>query len=143
MKHASKVVLTLAAILAALTLAACGSSDDNGDKTVENNATTSPSKSTTKGAGAESKKPGVPTIVIRGGEPVGGVRELEYDAGDRIRFQVESDVADEVHVHGYDLLEQVPAGGEVSFDFTAEIEGIFEVELEERAEQIAELRVNP
>ena len=84
-----------------------------------------------------------PTIVIRDGEPVGGVRELEYDAGDQVRFRVESDVADEVHVHGYDLSEDVPAGGEVSFDFTAEIEGIFEVELEERVEQIAELRVNP
>lgn len=84
-----------------------------------------------------------PTIVIRDGEPVGGVRELEYNAGDQIRFTVESDVADEVHVHGYDLLEDVSAGGEASFDFAAEIEGIFEVELEGRKVQIAELRVNP
>lgn len=84
-----------------------------------------------------------PTIVIRDGEPVGGVRELEYDAGDQVRFRVRSDVADEVHVHGYDLSQDVAAGGEVSFDFTAEIEGIFEVELEQRVEQIAELRVNP
>jgi Cu/Zn superoxide dismutase len=85
----------------------------------------------------------VPTFVIRDGEPVGGVAELEYDAGEDVRFEVTSDVADEVHVHGYDLLEQVPAGGTVSFDFPAEIEGIFEVELEGRRVQIAELRVNP
>ncbi len=85
----------------------------------------------------------VPTIVIRGGEPVGGVAELEYDAGEEVRFEVSSDVADEVHVHGYDLMEDVEAGGTVSFDFPAEIEGIFEVELEGRKEQIAELRVNP
>jgi hypothetical protein len=91
----------------------------------------------TNGAGAG------PTIVIRNGEPVGGIEELEYSAGDEIRFQVESDVADEVHVHGYDLMEDVSAGGEVAFDFAAEIEGIFEVELEGRKEQIAELRVNP
>jgi hypothetical protein len=84
-----------------------------------------------------------PTIVVRNGEPVGGVRELEYSAGDQVRFQVESDVADEVHVHGYDLMEDVSAGGKVAFDFAAEIEGIFEVELEGRKEQIAELRVNP
>jgi hypothetical protein len=85
----------------------------------------------------------VPTIVIRNGEPVGGIEELEFSAGDQVRFRVESDVADEVHVHGYDLMEEVPAGGTVSFDFPAEIEGIFEVELEGRKEQIAEVRVNP
>ena len=85
----------------------------------------------------------VPTVVIRDGEPVGGIAELEYDAGDQIRFEVSSDVADEVHVHGYDLMQDVAAGGTVSFDFPAEIEGIFEVELEGRKEQILELRVNP
>lgn len=85
----------------------------------------------------------VPTVVIRDGEPVGGIAELEYDAGGQIRFEVSSDVADEVHVHGYDLSQNVAAGGTVSFDFPAEIEGIFEVELEGRKEQIAELRVNP
>ena len=76
-------------------------------------------------------------------EPVGGIRELEYSAGDEVRFRVESDVADEVHVHGYDLMEDVPANGTVDFAFPAEIEGIFEVELEGRKEQIAELQVNP
>lgn len=85
----------------------------------------------------------VPTIVIRGGEPVGGVRELSYEEGDRIRFKVTSDVSDEVHVHGYDLAKDVEAGGTVSFDFPATIEGVFEAELEGRKEQIAELRVNP
>jgi Cu/Zn superoxide dismutase len=85
----------------------------------------------------------VPTVVIRDGEPVGGMKELEYDAGEEIRFEVVSDVADEVHVHGYDLMQNVAAGGTVSFDFPAEIEGIFEVELEGRKEQIAEIRVNP
>jgi len=96
-------------------------------------------------AGEESASRGgeVPTIVVRNGEPVGGVAELEYSAGDDVRFEVNSDVADEVHVHGYDLLQEVPAGGTVSFDFPAEIEGIFEVELEGRKTQIAGLTVNP
>lgn len=83
------------------------------------------------------------TIVVKDGEPVGGVQELEYSAGDQIRFEVDSDVAEEIHVHGYDLMKDVPAGGTISFSFPAEIEGIFEVELEGRKEQIAELRVNP
>jgi hypothetical protein len=85
----------------------------------------------------------VPTIVVRGGRPVGGIRELSYDKGDRIRFKVHSDVADEVHVHGYDLMKDVEAGGTIGFDFPASIEGVFEAELEGRKEQIVELRVNP
>lgn len=83
------------------------------------------------------------TIVVENGEPVGGIQELEYDAGDQIAFRVESDVADEIHVHGYDLMEDVDAGSSAEFSFPAEIEGIFEVELEGRKEQIAEIRVNP
>jgi heme/copper-type cytochrome/quinol oxidase subunit 2 len=85
----------------------------------------------------------VPTIVIENGKPVGGIRELTYNEGDRVRFRVKSDIAEEVHVHGYDLMKDVKAGGTVSFDFPATIEGVFEAELEGRKEQIIELRVNP
>lgn len=93
--------------------------------------------------GGESATGAMPTIVVRDGEPVGGVEELEFTAGEEIRFKVSSDAAEEIHVHGYDIAEEVPAGGTVEFDFPAEIEGIFEVELEELGVQILELRVNP
>ncbi len=93
--------------------------------------------------GGDSKSPAVPVIVIKGGKPVGGVKELGFDEGDRIRFRVESDVGDEIHVHGYDLMKDVEAGGSVTFDFPATIEGVFEAELEEHGEQILELTVNP
>ncbi|HEX3734297.1 MAG TPA: hypothetical protein VHU86_04010 [Solirubrobacterales bacterium] len=85
----------------------------------------------------------VPTIVVKNGKPVGGIRDLTYDKGDRIHFKVRSDVSDEVHVHGYDLMKDIRAGGTVAFDFPATIEGVFEAELEGRKEQIVELRVNP
>jgi len=82
-------------------------------------------------------------IVVKNGEPVGGVQELEYSAGEQIRFRVTSDAAEEIHVHGYDIAKDVPAGGTVEFDFPAELEGIYEAELEELGVQIAELRINP
>jgi hypothetical protein len=85
----------------------------------------------------------VPVIVVKHGEPLGGVRELTYNKGEEIRFRVDSDVSDEVHLHGYDLMKDVAAGGSVSFDFPATIEGVFEAELEGRKEQIVELTVNP
>lgn len=86
---------------------------------------------------------GVPIVVVEGGEPRGGVQELTYNFGEPIRFRVESDTADEVHFHGYDIGKDVAAGGTVSFDVPATIAGIFEVELEEAKEQIAEVTVEP
>jgi hypothetical protein len=86
----------------------------------------------------------VPTIVVDpSGEPQGGIRELTYFAGEPIRFRVRSDVADEIHFHGYDVGKDVEAGGSVSFNVPATIEGIFEVELENAGEQIAEVTVEP
>ncbi|HUB98198.1 MAG TPA: hypothetical protein VMS11_00080 [Solirubrobacterales bacterium] len=85
----------------------------------------------------------VPTIIVRNGEPVGGIKQLEYSAGEQIRFKVSSDEKEEIHVHGYDLMQDVPADGTVEFDFPADIEGIFEAELEGQGVQILELTVNP
>lgn len=93
-----------------------------------------------EGAGAAAA---LPTIVVRDGEPVGGVEQLEYTAGEDIRFKVESDQAEEIHLHGYDVMKDVPAGGSVTFDVPAEIEGIFEAEMEGAGVQIAEIQVNP
>jgi hypothetical protein len=87
--------------------------------------------------------PAIRTVRVVNGQPQGGVKRLEYKKGDTIRFKVQSDVADEIHVHGYDLMKDVTAGGSVSFSFTASIEGRFEVELENAGTQIAELEVDP
>ena len=137
MSYAKRVFAVLLAVFAIAGLAACGGDDSND---------TSSAANASGGGGGHSiteVKNAVPAITVKNGEPVGGVQELEYSAGDQVRFKVDSDVADEIHVHGYDLMKDVPAGGSVSFSFPAEIEGIFEVELEGLKEQIAELRVNP
>ena len=86
---------------------------------------------------------GVPTIVVKKGHPVGGIKQLTYNKGEQVHFNLDSDVSDEVHIHGYDIMKDVKAGGSVTFDFAATIEGVFEGELEGRKEQILELRVNP
>jgi hypothetical protein len=88
-------------------------------------------------------RPEVTTIRVRNGRPVGGVKELEVDKGDVVRFQVTADVSEEVHVHGYDLFEDVRPGRPARFRFEADIDGIFEIELEGTHTHIAELRVEP
>jgi major membrane immunogen (membrane-anchored lipoprotein) len=137
MRLTMTVVIALFALVASLALVACGDSDD--DTTTATTSTDVAKEA--KGGGKPA--PAIPTIVVRDGKPVGGVEELEYDAGDQIRFEVRSNTADEVHVHGYDVSEEVSAGGSATLAFPADIEGIFEVELHEGEEQIAELRVNP
>ena len=85
----------------------------------------------------------VPVIMVEGGAPVGGVAELEYDVGDEVRFAVSSDAADEVHVHGYDIEQEIGPGEPTELAFTADLDGVYEVELHEGAAQIAELTVKP
>jgi hypothetical protein len=87
----------------------------------------------------------VPTIVVdKEGHPVGGIRELVYRKGDQIHFKVKVPFEEEVHLHGYDVMKEVPmGGGTVTYDLPAEIEGVFEAELEGHKEQIIELKVEP
>jgi hypothetical protein len=87
----------------------------------------------------------VPTIEVNEqGHPVGGIQDLTYDKGDQIHFRVEVPFAEEIHLHGYDVAKEVPeGGGTVTYDLPADIEGVFEAELEGRGEQIVELTVEP
>lgn len=85
----------------------------------------------------------VPEVVVKGAKPVGGIKTITVSKGGQVRFVVKSDVSDEIHVHGYNFKKNVKAGGQVSFSFPATIDGEFEVELESRGEQIANLVVNP
>lgn len=139
-----RTVAILFALAAIAGLVACGSDGDGTtgpgtaqEATTDERTASDEAEATTQGDQA------VETIVVRDGKPVGGVRQLEFDAGERVRFQVRSNTADEVHVHGYDVTERLPAGQAAPVSFRAEIEGIFEVELHGSGMQIAELRVNP
>ena len=86
----------------------------------------------------------VPLVVtIRGGEPVGGIVRVTATKGDAVVVMVRSDVVDHVHVHGYDLMADVAPGKPARIRLTASLTGRFELELEDRAEQIAQLTVLP
>jgi hypothetical protein len=73
----------------------------------------------------------------------GKITNLRFKQGETVRFRVRADTTDEVHVHGYDLMKDIAPGETISFSFPASITGIFEVELENAGEQIAQLRVDP
>jgi hypothetical protein len=80
------------------------------------------------------------------GNPVGGVKTLTYNKGDRIQLRVELAAPEEaVHVHGYEI-EKSAAHSPVTFDFPASLDGAFEIEvhrLNHTEGPIANLNVNP
>jgi hypothetical protein len=106
------------------------------------------STGTTSESGADSTTtaapaPEIQTVRVVDGKPQGGVKTLSFKKDDQVRFKVQSDTADEIHVHGYDLMKDVEKGGSVQFSFKGDIEGRFEVELENAGVQIANLEVTP
>jgi hypothetical protein len=118
-----------------------GDSGDSDGPVVTNSATgagdVKPAKS------SKPKPPPVPTVVVKNGQPVDGVLGIEVEQGGEITFRVESDVDEEIHVHGFDISRDVAAGGTARLSFPATITGIFEVELEYSGVPIAELQVSP
>jgi hypothetical protein len=105
--------------------------------------TTGSDTSGTETATEPAATPAPPTVRVVDAKPQGGIKKLSFDKGDQIRFRVVSDTADEIHVHGYDLMKDVAKGGSVTFSFKGSIDGRFVVELEDHGEQIAELDVQP
>jgi len=123
---------TIPLLLAAgvLALAGCGGKSSSPDTT-----TASATTSATTGA------PVTIDVEVKGGKPVGGIQRATAKKGQEVAIVVHSDVADEVHVHGYDLHKDVDAGGTVRIQFAATIQGEFEAELESRKLQIVALTV--
>ncbi|GAB3933721.1 hypothetical protein GCM10027614_05310 [Micromonospora vulcania] len=69
------------------------------------------------------------TIAKRRVDPPTG--RVTVGKGQLVRITVTSDVADELHVHGYDLGARLPAGKAASVEFRADKTGLFEVETHE------------
>ena len=82
------------------------------------------------------------TVEVVGGAPAGGHQRVEVDLGSVVALMVTSDTAAEVHVHSYDILRAVSDGHPAHFAFTAEIPGVFEVELEGSGRLLLQLEIS-
>ena len=128
------LIVAVLGLIVALFVALRSGGDDGSTTTSETRA------GTTTTAGTE---PITISISVAGGRPTGGIQRITLTKGERAALVVASDVADEIHIHGYDLSADVEAGGSVRIPFTADIVGRFEVELEQRGVQLAEIEVTP
>jgi hypothetical protein len=81
-------------------------------------------------------------IAFAGGAVTGGVQRYTVPVDATVELVVSSDVADEVHLHGYDRKSFVTAGSSTTITFAATLTGVFDVELEQRATPLASLQVS-
>ena len=138
----NKILLVVAATVASIALVGCGSNDSESastDTTTTDTTTTTTDTTTT----TEAEKPTEVKVVVVNGSPQGGIVRQTVSKDDQVVLVVTSDVADEIHLHGYDKAKDVAAGGTIRLPFKATIPGRFEAELESRGVQIAEITVEP
>jgi len=135
-------LVTFAAVLGLLVggfaLASCGGAE--GDAAATDTTTTTETTTT-----ETTPPPAGPTeirIVVVNGAPKGGIVREKVEKGDRVVLIVRSDVADHVHLHGYDIMRDVAPGQPARLPFKATIPGRFEVELEDRGVPIADISVS-
>jgi hypothetical protein len=129
------LVLTLAAILL---VAGCG-----GDEPATTPSSTPP-MSTSAGITSPTETPFGGTeieVAVRGGKVAPPTHRVKVTEGSPVRLLVTSDQADELHVHGYEIEKELPAGEQVTVEFTANQTGLFEIETHESELQLAQLEV--
>jgi FtsP/CotA-like multicopper oxidase with cupredoxin domain len=136
--------LGIAAVIAvvAIVILAGGTGDDSEQASSQQTATPSPTETPIAGA----TETATPTPTPKPQPPLltgGTVKKLRFQEGDTVRFRVRNDAPEEVHVHGYDIAKDLEPGKVATVSFKATITGIFEIEFEHSAQQIAELRVDP
>jgi FtsP/CotA-like multicopper oxidase with cupredoxin domain len=142
-------VIAVAAVVIAL-VAGGGDDDDKSTSstTAAQTETTTGGDETTQQTTTETTPPEpqgtTETIDIKGGEPDGGVTDIKVDKGDPLEITVNSDQELPIHFHGYDIEKDAGPGKPAVFKLKkADIDGVFEIEIESTKTKIASITVNP
>ena len=98
-----------------------------------------PASSTAAATGAADQRL---EVQVSGGRVHGDTGRVPVAAGSHVTLVVTSDVADEVHVHGYDVEQELSPGQPAEIVLDATIPGVFEVELHEAGTTLLSLQVS-
>jgi uncharacterized lipoprotein YajG len=136
------------AVAAVVLLAGCGGSS-NGSSNAGSSAV--PSVSATTAPPGVSVTTPTPTttaddaqviaITLAHGTVTGVQPRTDVKRGTRVRISITSDVAEVLHVHGYELEKDVAAGQATQLEFVADTPGVFEVELHKSDKVLTRLQV--
>lgn len=81
------------------------------------------------------------TFAIADGVAEPGLERHSVEMGSTVRIEVTSDVADELHMHGFDVTADVGPGETAVLEFTADQQGRFALETHETGLQLLDLLV--
>jgi hypothetical protein len=144
------ILLVAGAVVVAVVLFLVLRPDDNDGPSAGTTTTTAPrtTSTATTTAPTTTAEPPQPQrtrvgIAIRDGRVLGGIRRINVERHALVELVVIADVSDHVHLHGYDIMRDVAPGAPARLPFRASTPGRFEVELEDRKLQIAEVTVEP
>jgi plastocyanin len=112
-------MLRAVAVLSVAVVVACGGGEP-ASTTVTSTTAAQPAITTTTMSPID--------VELTDGE-VFGPATFSVAVGDTVDIWVLSDVDDEMHVHGYELVHQLEAGVPFHLSFLADVPGIFEVEV--------------
>lgn len=137
--------LALAVLVVGATASACGKATTDGalpkDTPPASQAAAASQTATPTSGPIQMPSDEVVRIEVSGGRVAGGPRRVEAPVGDEVTSVVSGDVADTVHLHGYDVEVPIAPGQPATLTVTANIPGVFEIELEESKVKIGELAV--
>lgn len=81
-------------------------------------------------------------VTFAKGKASGDTGRVQVAKGAAVTLVVTSDAADEVHVHGYDIEKELTPGTPATLQFTANVTGVFEVELHHANTVLLRLQVS-
>jgi uncharacterized cupredoxin-like copper-binding protein len=148
----TRTLLAFAATcLLGVAASACGSDDETTTSGAQTSSTTTEqttdtTQTTDTGDTTETTPPPEKdegtVIVLKGGEPDGGRKNISLKSGDEGKITVESDEEVEIHLHGYEIKKTAKPDEPAEFEFDADIPGIFTMEVENTGTEIAEIEVS-
>jgi hypothetical protein len=141
------VAAAIAVVAIVIALVASGG-DDNGNSDATNaqktTTATTPSGDTTTETTPSAPAGTTANIQIKGGQAQGGVQKIKVGKNDPLQITVNSDQELPIHFHGYDIEKPTAPGKPAVFKLDkANIEGVFEMEIESTKTKIASITVNP
>jgi hypothetical protein len=108
------------AVIAFVIASSSGGDDDGGS--------TGAAQTQTSGGDGSADQAQVERIDIVGNEVQGGVRSIHVTKGSAVRIVVSANKPNTIHLHGYDIEKEATPNKPARFAFTADIEGVFEME---------------
>jgi hypothetical protein len=133
----SRLPAALVGLALAAGLSACAGTPAPaaGDSSSATSTSSAPASASESSAGQRIE------VQVAGGQASGDTGRVPVASGEHVTLVITSDVADEVHVHGYDLEAELTPGQPTEIAFDATIPGVFEVELHEAGTLLLSLQV--